>query len=677
MVLQKKLIGGIQLFSGFLKKNLFLDKLMTGNMLFPVLLLLPLFVFTCAGISGTSVGIYKDIFIGNQNDPNLISGEPRNIRSDEWIFNTQAIISQAHNHYPRFNEDIGTGVDMSLIYDVPYKDWSVIFKPLNLVFFVLPLENAFALKWWLMGYLLIISVYFLCLHFRPKKRLFAAALSMLLFFSPMIQWWYQNVNLTTFAFATIILLLLLKLKSSTKLAHQVAIGVALTYSLVSFALIQYPPFQIPVAITVGVVFLAIIIKDPLNYRKLFNYLWLRVLTVSIFVSILIIGLFVATRQESFNTITDTSYPGHRFVITGGFPFAHPFNNQLAPLLGSEERTKNYYPEVGLANQSEASNFIIPIIPVLLISIYASYRYKRLGNRLWIPLALLICTVLLFLARLYIPPNIVLDAVSRLLGLTLVPHMRLLFGLGFATMILYIMSSEALSKESISKHINKVVISKAVAIYSLFTLATFLYTQVRLPGVVSNNILVSIGIIVIMPVFLYFFMSKKTTLATITLLLFAFFSTYNANPLYKGLGYLDNSPLNDYIQSTSGSGKRWIATLGDWRLENFGWVNGAGSLSGVYAYPQNDIWRTLDIDGEKFAKYNSFAHATFTLSSGESNHTELVPIGIGHFNIRTSPCSDFLKQYNVGYILSNYPLDSPCIKSEKRWDASTELYTYTL
>src|SRR3546814_4076929 len=58
-------------------------------------------------------------------------------------------------------------------------------------FLLLPFGYAFAFKWWLMGFLLILSCYFFALALMPKRQGFAVGLSLALFFSPFVQWWYQ------------------------------------------------------------------------------------------------------------------------------------------------------------------------------------------------------------------------------------------------------------------------------------------------------------------------------------------------------------------------------------------------------------------------------------------------------------------------------------------------------
>ena len=126
--------------------------------LFPVLATIVLILLTVFKINGSSVGVY-DYLLGGDYSSNAIVGEPRTVRSDEWVVNTPFIISQIQNNEPLLNKDIASGQDMSLVIDVPYKDWSILFRPQNLIFFTLPIEYAFAFKWWFLAWLLCMSVY--------------------------------------------------------------------------------------------------------------------------------------------------------------------------------------------------------------------------------------------------------------------------------------------------------------------------------------------------------------------------------------------------------------------------------------------------------------------------------------------------------------------------------------
>ena len=75
---------------------------------FPAALLIPLILLTGLGISGSSVGIYHEVFYSDAvDDPQLLFGEPRSVRSDEWLVNTQATIAQRNNDFQAFNANIG------------------------------------------------------------------------------------------------------------------------------------------------------------------------------------------------------------------------------------------------------------------------------------------------------------------------------------------------------------------------------------------------------------------------------------------------------------------------------------------------------------------------------------------------------------------------------------------
>ena len=70
---------------------------------------------------------------------------------------------------PAQNKNIGVGQDMSIVADAPYTDWSMLFRPHNLIFFLLPIGFAFAFKWWLLSAGLALSVYIFVLFLYPRK----------------------------------------------------------------------------------------------------------------------------------------------------------------------------------------------------------------------------------------------------------------------------------------------------------------------------------------------------------------------------------------------------------------------------------------------------------------------------------------------------------------------------
>jgi hypothetical protein len=203
-----------------------------------------LVVLTVCKISGSSIGVYHNIFYGSgTTDKSLVFNKPRTIRSDEWTINTLLTIAQKQNHYNRFNPNIGNNEDMSIVLDVPYKGWSTAFKPHNLVFFALPLEYAFALKWWLLSYLLVLSCYFFVLALMPGRRLFATCFATGLLFGGMFQWWYQYGTLASVYYSLFLATAVINLLRAKKRLHRILWGAAIAYLATCFC--TYPISAIP------------------------------------------------------------------------------------------------------------------------------------------------------------------------------------------------------------------------------------------------------------------------------------------------------------------------------------------------------------------------------------------------------------------------------------------------
>ena len=219
--------------------------------LFPVILTLLLLVLTAMKINGSSMGIYQSYFYGTQKDTNIIAGKPEPIRSDEYLVDTQMTLAQSKVDYDQTNRNIGNGENMSLLLDVPYRSWSELFKPHNLVFFILPVEYAFAFKWWLMGYLLLISCYFFVLSLLPGKRLIAASIAISLLFSAFVQWWYQYVTLGPIYYSLFIATAIIHFLRQKVMLNKILFSLIITYLVICFVLVLYPPFQIPCAITLA------------------------------------------------------------------------------------------------------------------------------------------------------------------------------------------------------------------------------------------------------------------------------------------------------------------------------------------------------------------------------------------------------------------------------------------
>ncbi|MGQ5263950.1 DUF7657 domain-containing protein [Micromonospora sp. ZYX-F-536] len=629
-----------------------------GIWFFPALLTVLLTLLTVLQVSGSSMGIYQSMLYGAQPDANLLLNEPQPIRSDEWIVNTQLTIAQDAAGYPRINPNIGQGADVSLIVDVPYKEWSAVFKPHNLAFLVLPLDYAFAFKWWLMAVLLILSGYFFVLALMPGRYGLAAGLSLALFFSPFVQWWYQYITLGTLYYALFLATVFILLLRSTRLLATVAWAVLLAYLLTCFALVIYPPFQIPCALALGVFCLGHLVEryGVPRHRPLLRQM--GIVAASLVVAGTLVGVFVATRLDTINAVLNTAYPGQRLTQSGGFDLAHLFSGHTSLGLESSRSAAQYsLPEKGLTNQSENSNFLL-IFPYLTAPcVYLLYRMHRTRRTVDWPLLLVNLAFLGALAWLFVPH---LDVVGKLLFLERVPHTRLLIGIGLLNFFGLVLFVRRLHDQRSVLPGHRLILGYTLALLLVQTLLS-LHVVRAFPGFLGlDGFLLSV---IPVPLVAYLALRQRFTWAASVLLAFSAAMTASIHPLYRGTETLTQTPLSQAIRAITADdpGAAWAAEVGI--VQNFAYMNGAPSLSGVYTYPQPDLWRTADGQGQQEFVFNRYAQVWFTFDRNPAlmSPTTFTLTAADHFRVNTEPCGPFLRQHRVKYLVTGTEINESCLK----------------
>ncbi|MFG2051391.1 hypothetical protein ACGFIW_28660 [Micromonospora sp. NPDC048935] len=636
-----------------------------GIWLFPALLTVVLLGLTALQINGSSVGMVHTMFYGTQPDPDLLFNNPQGIRADEWNVNTQITVAQEAANYPRINPNVGQGEDISLIRDVPYKEWSAVFKPHNLAFLVLPFDFAFAFKWWLMGYLLILSCYFFVLALMPGQRWFAAGLGLALFFSPFAQWWYQYVTLSSMYYALFAATALILLMRSKRLLTTIGWGALLAYVLTCFALVLYPPFQVACALAVAPFAVGFLIEQR---RALPGRLLLRQLSVvvaSLAVAGALIGAFVATRMTVIETIQNTAYPGKRVVESGNFAFVHLFSGHTSLNLQFSAKAELYKV---MSNQSENSNFLL-VFPFLVVpSVFLLIKLYRAQRIIDWPLLLVSITLLGSLVWLFVPN---LELLGKILFLNLVPHARLLIGIGLLSFVGVVLFVRRLLDERLGLPSRKLVIAYTLVVLLAQALLT-LQVERAFPDYMQDRGLV-LSLIPI-PLVVFLLLRRRFAWGAAVLLVFSVAMTAFIHPLYRGTEVLTRTPLAESIRAIEAEDPDASWAIESGGVQNFAYMNGARSLSGVYGYPQLDLWRTADPQGEQDFIYNRYAHVWFVFDRDPAK-TVPTKYALGtsdHFEITTEPCGDFLRQHQARYLLTVEPLNEPCLELREtvRYPAAT-------
>lgn len=620
--------------------------------LFPALVILFVVILTATKISGTSIGMYQSYLYGDgTKDSNLILGHPRAIRSDEWLVTSQLTIAQSTNEYTQTNQNFIENKNMSILSDVPYLDWSILFKSQNLGFFIMPIEHAFALRWWFLLALLVISAYYFALKLLSDRVLLAVMSSVIITFSPFVFWWYQTGTLGSLAYGFLILCLVMNLLDigqkkftgkMTKKLYALINGVALTYALTAFAFLLYPPFQIPVALVVAFFSLGYLISK----RSVVSGLgWLKIMApiiIAVIISVSLCLLFVVTRMDAIKATTETVYPGKRESTSGGYSVTQLFVSYLQPQLQRDTRGTKY-----IENQSESSNFIllptfflIPSIAVFL------WLYKKRNRFDWVLLFIILCN-LLFLAHLFIPAA---TPITHVFFLGLVPQTRLLIGLGFVSIILVIYLIKVLGPSfRPSKKTVLIITAYSLAYLGISIFAGFV-TSSLYPGFISNKPLI-ILLACILVTSQSLILLGKYRLGLGMVVLFSLVSVVIINPLYRGLGPIYNSEITKTIKEISSEQDVWGA-VDQIYIENLPQLSDRKAVSGVSTYPSIEFWEDNTQENQS-SIYNRYAHVI--ISSNNESELELIQPDLF---VVSGACTRKISLV-IDYLLSTTPINDGC------------------
>lgn len=618
---------------------------------FPSLVISGLLIISALGISGSSINVF-DKLLGNMSaDKNLVIGEPRVVRSDEWYVNTPFVLSQVANDYPVYNEDIGDGQDMTVVIDVPYKDWSILFRPQNLVFFILPTEQAFAFKWWLLGAILMLSTYFFVLSIYPKKKFLAALLGIFMVWNPFIQWWYQSITILPIAYTLLALGLARMLnRPSNSLKRNILLTAALAYTVAAFALVMYPPFQIACALVGLAVFLALNLSDKKARNNLLRWTTIKWYAIATAAALIIVGTFLFAHQNVIQTITHTSYPGERSVPAGGMSIADVATWPIAYTY-----LRGGPPTALGSNQSEVSRF--PLFGILLLPylIYAvvvlikkdSWRKHNTSAAILIGS---IAAIGFFLFRAFVP---IADPLYKLLQIDSTPHIRLLVGVGIINMLLLLLALTLPSK----------AYSGIRSLFSLHSATVFIYCFLLVfiglqivnntyhpPGLGTKEVLlvsmICAGVIALIahPIV------QLRYVGLVLAVVYAFLTSAPVNPLYRGLGSTTDSELVNAIRTIEKQDNlRWIAT-DKMSIDPLLITAGAETFSTVETYPQNNIWEKYFPEQRDI--YNRYAHVKFDVDDILYPQPTITLNQLDSFTIGISSCDPMLKDLKIGYIVAN-------------------------
>lgn len=632
--------------------------------IYPLLVILLVLLLSIFKINGSSVDMFREVIFTEESntdeiDTDSLFGSSRAIRSDQYMVTIPMIVSQDINNEATINTDMGEGTNL-ITQNIPSRNIFALFRPTFFTFYFTDDTGfSYSFHWWAEMGLLLISTYLLLLQLTKKNLWISIGGSLLFVMTPFTQWWNQTNMITWISFGVLFFLKILKEKDWR---INILCGLGLSYSIVTFALLLYPAFQVSVTYIALGIAIGYVISE---WKEIKGNLKL---SIPILVTFVILGgsfvlLFIKEYKDVISIISNTVYPGTRFITAGEGDRNLLFNGFYNILLQRDSNTAPF------GNQSESSNFFLLFPPLLVWIIYKNINLFRKKKKLdWI--AICISLVLIFFTTHYFLP--LPSIVSKISLMFLIPHQRLLIGFGFGS---YILMLYILSKKDIYKPNKSIVDTILLYLLSLSfgmlicSVGIKLYTTspdfFKSPKIVSPEIKI-IGASSLVTLLVFLLLKNYKKLFLIILLSFAFLSTVYINPIRRGLDVLTNTEIAKYIRETSEKDdSKWVA-FGDNRIAQYALANNASIINGVHIYPQFDIWKVLDPQGQYIDIYNRYAHIGFEENIGNNSSIQLLLPDALVVNI--NPCDPKLKELGTKYILTTKPLhNTSCLKNQKRFE----------
>jgi len=625
---------------------------------FPVCILLALCLLSALKLSGSSLPAYSSS--GRVDERAIVSGDPRLIRSDEWLAWSPMKIGRVQNGFAS-HQSYGMGsADLSNSWRPQLPSRSLggaIFAPFNLPLVLLPLGQGFAMAWWMPFAACLLGVYAWLRALRVDKGI-ALAAAVLATSAPAGAWWSgwlcQTIGAATIPAAVLV--------GAVRLwphrrgwAAAVAVAAAVAAANLPW---WYAPWSIPVAMFVAVVTACWGLADRDRRQAFFPV----AAVAGVVFGVEQLAYYVHERSY-YVALQNTAYPGRRRDEGGGITIAQVFSS-LFPFQLAGDPGK----AITRTNLSEISMSWTVFFPFTATVAALGRRAIRRSNE-WLMLtgAAVIGAVLTSWCFVQWPSRL-----GRLTGLTLVPPFRMAPLIGFFWLMTFaLLFGTRQRRQALAGELGRVGI--AIAVVVTVFIAAWAGNDFRdayLPAISSLRIWLTVGIIGILFALLW---TRARVVALWIAVTLSVVSGILVNPLIEGTGALEDSRAARVVQRID---ERQVEPRGGtWAADNTfvnGLLNGQGvnSLSSFNDPVDADGWRVLDPRGRYESAWNRFAYIVFSWNSSlrrpliRSTSADVVVVEI-------DPCDRRLGRLELRRVVSSTPLEASCLTEQARfrWQGS--------
>lgn len=586
------------------------------------------------GISGSSVGMWCNYI--DSPDEDVLLGVSRAIRTDEWKVATPMLFSQYHNSkglFPYFSDTVRAAhTDVYFEYGQPVRNILVLFRPFYWGYLVLPIANGMSFFW--MGRLL--ALFMISFEFgrliTGDKRSLSIAYSIMVTFSPVIQWWFAtNGFVEMLCTAQLSIILFDKYLKTDDIKKRIGLMGVIAWSAGIYILTIYPAWQVPL----GYVILGLIVWVIVENYKNLNITYKDIVTVIGCFAVLGAALlyFYHLSGDAIKVLSETEYPGSRTIVGGNmadFPilFNYISNIWIALLYKSN-----------ITNPCEAAQFISLFpLPIFFAAFYM-LRSKKPDTLLCVMLAIL-CFLGLYITG-FLPE--IISKIS-LMGKSFDTRTMTIFGL--INIVILVRSIALLVDENERERLK----GEGIIVISTAVIFTVLVTWMSWKCAVEYGDKGWYLGIIVEALFLSGFAVVSVTRGPIYFLYVIaavhIFSGVLVNPIRVGIDSIEQSEVIKDLSEIEKSDPD-----ADWLVEsedamNLGLLVGLDTVNSTNIYPEINRWKEIDRKGKNKTIYNRYAHIKVECF-GQKTKFEL----IAPDSFKVYLTGEDMEKLGVDYILS--------------------------
>lgn len=622
----------------------------------PLALLAGVFVVLVAfGVTGSSTGVLHSM-VSSGDDPRLVAGEPREIRSDEWFVQSSWVISQVEQSLPIENETFPGGMDATVQNDLPNADWSTAFRPHLLGFFFLPLDQAMAFRWWFPGLGVIAATYLFAVTLLPRRPLTSLALAVSFFFAPFFQWWYLSLTLYPALWAMLVMSAIIWSLRSRKRGPVWILAALVAYLTPALAMGIYVPFIVPVTLVAAAFGVgAVMARDVGRPRFPQRLLDVSPVLAAGLVGGLVMVVWILTRLQTIQAFTSTLYPGERLQQVGQAGV-----NEISQLFSAFssfalERTQGAPLSV---NSSEASTFFLPGVFLVVVLGWLVWVRRKNGAALDTLAIATICALVLMLAYLLVPGW---DPLAHLLFLDRTTNARMRIGFGVVSVVLVVLTAMRFDDARSRGLVPPLWVKLVATTLAAGSVGVVAWRAVDITGsvdAIARRDLALLTIFAAAFVLIVWLMASGRFLTAATgLLVLTLAQSGLVNPVYVGVLDLRQTETVQRIEQIDARDPgAWVGINTSLVTTMMLVESGVQSYNGVQGSPASEMWDAIDPTGASEQAWNRLATLSWVPGEGEPAPRNPAPDQI---QMTFDSCDRFAAEH-VSYVLTQAPLDQGCL-----------------